>query len=552
MSINIADLNEAIAAAIPGREALVFRDRRFTYSQFNDRARRLANFLLSHGITVQKERHEIQNWELGQDPVALYMFNGNEYPESILATLKARAVPVNVNFRYVAEELKHVLNDSGAKAIIYHETFALSVAEILKEVPTLKLLIQVRDGSGHDLLPGAIEYEEALASASPLKPATFPSPDDIYMIYTGGTTGMPKGVLWRQGDFLASMLNARHKDGSPKTDINEFVSHAIGSPPSSSLAAPPYMHGTGQLVSFLAWHSGNTVVLLDNVEHLDPAGLLKTAEVEKTKTIALIGDAFARPILAELKKNTYHLSHLRLIVSSGAIFSNTVKDELMKRLPQITIVDSFGSTETGAHVHNISTADQGAASTTFELSANGTVLNEDKTAIAKPGHEGRGWFAVKNCIPLGYLGDEVKTRETFPTIQGVRYIIPGDRVNLRHDGSMEFLGRDSATITSGGEKIFAEEVEQAIKRHPDVEDVIVTSRPNERWGQEVVAVIQTSTGIQDRSAEIKAETSKHIARYKLPKVFIFVQKVKRGENGKVDYRWAKNLALTAAQEEVMS
>ncbi|MEH6403584.1 MAG: acyl-CoA synthetase [Sneathiella sp.] len=548
MSINIADLNEAIAAAIPDREAIVFRNRRFTYSQFNDRACRLANVLLAHGITLHKERHEIQNWESGQDHVALYMFNGNEYPEGILATLKARAVPVNVNFRYVEKELIHLLNDASVKAIIYHQIFAPTLAKILADIPTLKLLIQVEDGSGHELLPGALEYEAALASASSDKPATVPSPDDIYMIYTGGTTGMPKGVLWRQGDFLASMLDARNKDGSPKTDISKFVSHAVKSKPSSSLAAPPYMHGTGQLVSFLAWHSGNTVILLDNVEHLNPAELLKTAETEKTKTIALIGDAFARPILAELQKNTYDLTHLRIIVSSGAIFSNTVKDELIKRLPHVTIVDAFGSTETGAHVHNISTADQGSASTSFELSANGTVLSEDKTAVVKPGHKGRGWFAVKNSIPLGYLGDEQKTRETFPTIQGVRYIIPGDRVILQEDGSMEFLGRDSATITSGGEKIFAEEVEQAIKRHPDVEDVVVTSRPSEKWGQEVVAVVQTRADKQVQSQILEEEAAKHIARYKLPKAFIFTPKVKRGENGKVDYRWAKALAAETLRE----
>jgi len=550
MSINIADLNEAIAAAIPDREAIVFRNRRFTFAQFNERASRLANLFLSHGITIQKERSEIENWQSGQDHVALYMFNGNEYPESILATLKARAVPVNVNFRYVEEELVHLLNDASVKAIIYHQTFAPTLAKVLKDVPTLKLLIQVEDGSGHSLLPEAVEYEAALASASPEKPATTPSADDIYMIYTGGTTGMPKGVLWRQGDFLASMLGGRNEDGSPKTDIDEFVERATHSKPSSSLAAPPYMHGTGQLVSFVAWHNGNTVVLLDNVEHLDPAGLLRTAEVEETKTIALVGDAFARPILAELQKKSYNLDRLRLIVSSGAVFSNTVKDDLMKLLPNISIIDAFGSSETGAHGHNVSNAGLGNASTSFEPSANGTVLNENKTDLAKPGHTGEGWFAVKKSIPLGYLGDEKKTLETFPTINGVRYTIPGDRVKLHNDGSMEFLGRNSATITSGGEKIFAEEVEQAIKRHPDVADVVVTSRPSEKWGQEVVAVVQTSNGTRDQSQDLKEEAAKHIARYKLPKEFIFTKKVKRGENGKVDYRWAKEIAAKTLSEGV--
>ncbi len=552
MSINIAQLNEAIAAAIPNREALIFRDRRFTYREFNERSRRLANFLLSHDITIQKERRFLKNSESGQDHVALYMYNGNEYPECILGTLKARVIPVNVNYRYVEEELRHLLTDASVKAIIYHACFATVLKEILADLPTVKLLIQVADGSGKEMLEGAIDYEEALRLSSPEKPATTPSPDDIYMIYTGGTTGMPKGVLWRQGDFLASMLGGRHEDGSPITEIQEFVDQAVNSKTSSSLAAPPYMHGTGQLVSFVAWHNGNTVVLQDNVEHLDAAELLRTAEREKVKTIALVGDAFARPIAEELKKQAYDLSSLRLFVSSGAVFSSQLKDQLISHLPHISIIDAFGSTETGPHVHNVSNSVQGKASKKFHLSANSLILNETKTDIAKPGHEGLGWFAVQKTIPLGYLNDEKKTLETFPTIKGKRYTVPGDRVRLLNDGSMEFMGRDSVTINSGGEKIFAEEVEQAIKHHPDVVDVVVTSRPSDKWGQEVVAIVELRSDTVDLSKSLKNECSKHIARYKLPKAYLFVEKVKRGENGKTDYRWAKELANQSLRQEVQA
>ncbi|MBL4907773.1 MAG: AMP-binding protein, partial [Sneathiella sp.] len=492
----------------------------------------------------------LKNWESGQDHVAIYMYNGNEYPESILGILKARAVPVNVNYRYVEEELVHLLNDASVKAIIYHACFAATLKKILAELPTVKVLIQVDDGSGEELLPGAFDYEEVLKAASTEKPATNPSPDDLYMIYTGGTTGMPKGVLWKQSDFLASMLGGRHEDGTPITEIQEFADKAIHSKTSSSLAAPPYMHGTGQLVSFVAWHNGNTVVLQDNVERLDPAELLRTAEREKVKTIALVGDAFARPIAQALKQKSYDLSSLRLLVSSGAVFSSRLKDELLSHLPHISIIDAFGSTETGPHVHNISTAAQGEASAQFQMSANGCVLKEDKSGLAEPGHEGLGWFAVQKTIPLGYLNDEKKTKETFPTIDGKRFTVPGDRVKLLKNGRMEFLGRDSATINSGGEKIFAEEVEQAIKHHPNVADVVVTSRPSTRWGNEVVALVQLYGSQADLTQDLKVETAKHIARYKLPKLYLFVDKVKRGENGKTDYRWAKDLALQSLMKEV--
>ncbi|MBL4667288.1 MAG: AMP-binding protein, partial [Sneathiella sp.] len=238
MSINIAELNEAIAAKIPDREAIVFRDRRFTFRQMNERSRRLANLLLSHDVTLHKERSELENWQSGQDHVALYMYNGNEYPECLMGTLKSRSVPVNINYRYVAAELLHVMKDANVKVIIYHGCFASKVAAILDQLDNVKLLIQVEDGSNAPLLPGAIEYEAALAGSSPSKPNVNLSPDDLYMIYTGGTTGMPKGVLWRQGDFLISMLGMKDKDGVPISDMDIILQQVTRSRGSSALAAP--------------------------------------------------------------------------------------------------------------------------------------------------------------------------------------------------------------------------------------------------------------------------------------------------------------------------
>jgi len=542
MSINIAELNEAIAAAIPDREALVFRDRRFSYAELNERSRRLANFLLSHGVTLHRERSELENWESGQDHVALYMYNGNEYPECLMGTLKSRSVPVNINYRYVEEELLHVMKDADVKVIIYHGCFADKVAAISNQLNNLSVLIQVEDGSNAPLLSGAIEYESALASASASKPNVTLSPDDLYMIYTGGTTGMPKGVLWRQGDFLVSMLGMKDKNDVPILDMDLILNQVMQSRGSSALSAPPYMHGTGQLVSFVAWHNGNTVVIQDNVEHLDAAELLRVAEREQVRTLAVVGDAFALPIMKEMYAHEYDLSSLRLIVSSGAVFSKPVKDKILAKYPKVTIIDAFGSTETGPRGHNFSKGSDKETDVKFTLSGGGVALNADKTALAKPEDKDNGWFAVKGRIPLGYLNDPPKSQETFPVIDGERYSIPGDRVQIHTDGNIEFLGRDSVTINSGGEKIYAEEVEQALKHHDDVVDVIVSSRPSERFGNEVVAVVQLTHGNTDLSDELKSCASKYIARYKLPKAFVFVEEVKRGQNGKADYRWAKSIA----------
>ena len=542
MALNLAALFDALARAVPEREAIVFRDRRIRYDELKARTDRLAAVLRAAGLRSPTPRGELRNWQSGQDHVALYMYNGNEYPESLLATLKARGVPVNLNYRYVDAELLHVLRDADARVLIYHGCFADTVARLRDDLPSLTTLIQVDEGGGAPLLDGALDYEAAIAAAPETAvDADALSPDDLYMIYTGGTTGMPKGVLWRQGDFIPAMLGMKDETGRAIGDSAAIVAKARVNRPSRSLAAPPYMHGTGQLVSFIAWLHGNTVVLQDNVQHLDAAGLLAVAEREQVRTLSVVGDAFARVIAEEMERGDYDLSSLRLIVNGGATFSPQVKERIMAIYPKVSIFDAFGSTESGPQGVNVTSRGR-TTETTFKLEKAGVALNADKTGPARPDDEAPGWFAARGHIPLGYLNDEAKTAATFPVVAGVRHAVPGDRVRLREDGSMIFLGRDSVTINSGGEKIYAEEVEEAIKRHADVVDVIVSSRPSERFGREVVAIVETRAGRRPGTDSLNAVAGERIARYKQPKAYLFVDQVRRGQNGKADYRWAQALA----------
>ncbi|MBT4689099.1 MAG: AMP-binding protein [Rhodospirillaceae bacterium] len=545
--LNLGQVHDAIADAIGDREALVFRDRRFTHGEVAERSRRFANFLVALGITTHTERKDLENWQSGHDHVALYMYNGNEYLECLLGCVKARAAGANINFRYVAEELRYVLNDANAKAIVYHACFAPVVAAVLPQIGPQKALIQVADSSGQPLLPGALDYEDVLAAASPDKLDLNYSPDDLYLLYTGGTTGMPKGVLWRQGDFLASPLGGKRADGSVIDSIDEYVAGALKSKGYRSLPAPPFMHGTGQLIALAAWTRGDGVVLQNVVEHLDPADLLERVETERVNMLALVGDAFARPIVEEMDRSSRDLSSLRIILTSGVILSPPIKAALIERLPDLTIIDTLGSSESGPHVQNITGAkgqsEAGQSSTTeFRISKDTVVFNTDKTALLSPGHEGLGWFAVGKSVPLGYLGDAEKTAQAFPTFNGKRYVVPGDRVRLISDRVIEFHGRDNMTINSGGEKIFVEEVEKAVQHHPSVAGVIVTSRPSERWGSEVIAVVALKNGGAASEEDLMAEAEKHIARYKLPKGFVFVEELPRAANGKPDYQRAKTLA----------
>jgi acyl-CoA synthetase (AMP-forming)/AMP-acid ligase II len=533
----LAAVHEAIAASRPEAECLVFRDRRYTWAEVTDRTRRLANHLIGRGLGCHTERSELAGHESGQDHLAIYLHNGNEYLESMLGALKARVASLNVNYRYVAEELAYLLADSRARAIVVHSQFAPTLAEVLPEVPTLEVVLQVPDDSGHPLLPGASWYEEALAAASPERPPVTWSPDDLYLLYTGGTTGMPKGVMWRNGDAMVECFG-----GSPTaTTVDELVAEATTE--LRALLAPPFMHGAGHWMSFRTWLLGGTVVVQDAPERLDPADIWSVVERERVSFLLIVGDAFARPLLDELDRATYDLSSLTVLLSGGAPLSAPLKQALLDHLPTLMIVDGLGSSEAGGQVSHVSTTG-GATTGTFDLSDGNVVLSADLDRVLEPGDDEIGWLAKTGRLALGYHGDEAKTRRTFPMIDGVRYAVPGDRARLLPGDIVELHGRDSVTINSGGEKIFAEEVESAIKAHPAVYDCVVAGRPSERWGQEVVAIVRVRPGFEVGDADLLAEAERHVARYKLPKAFTYVDEIVRSPAGKADYRWARAIAAS--------
>ena len=477
---HFAQVNETIAAAIPDREALVWRDRRLTHRVLAERSRRFANVLVSRGLRVSKERSELAGHESGQDHLAIYLYNGNEYVEAMLGAFKARVAPLNVNYRYVDEELTYLFRNSRATAVVYQAEFAPRVAAIRSALPELTLLVQVADDSGNALLPGAIDYEEALAAASSALPALPHSPDDLYILYTGGTTGMPKGVLWRSADIYASAMGGRRADGTELASLEEIAGHAKNGPGLRTLVGPPLMHGAAQWGLFINFGMGSTGFFPSDNKKLDPADFLRTIEREKINSITIVGDAFARPLLDEMARGDYDLSSLLLIGSGGAPLSALNKREFLERLPQVTVLDSIGSSETGMQASNPSNKQTGVSTGEFRPLSGAGVVSADLSRVLTPGDDELGWFAQKGRVPLGYFRDAEKTARTFPVIDGVRWSVPGDRARYRADGTIEVLGRDSVTINSGGEKIFAEEVEHALKHHPAVFDAVVAGRPSER------------------------------------------------------------------------
>ena len=534
-------LFDALATADPTRECVVFRDRRLNYGDLRDRACRLANFLLANDVTIRRPRAELAGWESGQDHVGLYLHNGNEYLEGMLGAYAARAVSFNVNYRYVEEEMAYLLDDAGPAALVYHAAFAPTLAAVLPRLARQPLLVQVADESGHALLPGAVDYEEALAASSPATPPTEPSPEDLYVLYTGGTTGMPKGTLWTQADLFEATL----RSGMPPTvtdwsSVETVAKGVLETPASAVMPMPPLMHGAAQWVALLALLSGSTTVIQSVVDHFDAADVLRTMEREDVVATNIVGDAFARPLCDELERGSYKLA-LTTVVSGGAVLSTKLKERLLALLPGLMIVDAAGSSESGTLLNSVSAGDN-VSTGVFVPAPSACVLDEGMTTLLEPGHEGVGWLARRGSVPLGYLGDQAKTERTFPTVGDARLVVPGDRVRLRADGLVELLGRDSVTINSGGEKIFAEEVEQAVNAHPSVEDVLVVGRPSERWGQEVVAVVALRAGASASDEELLATAAEAVARYKLPKEIVRVDKVRRSPSGKADYAWARDVA----------
>jgi fatty-acyl-CoA synthase len=542
---NLGQVHEAVAATVPDRECIVWRDRRYTYADITDRSRRLASFLYRHGLGVHAERSTLAGHESGQDHLGLYLYNGNEYLEGMLGAYKARVAPFNVNYRYVEEELRYLLGDAKARALIYHATFAPILERILPDLRHLELLIQVADESGEALLPGAVDYEMALASAPPTLPPVEPSPDDLYILYTGGTTGMPKGVQWRQHDiFRAAMGGRTYGTWELVEDTDHLLARVLPGDGVRVMSIPPLMHGAAQWASFYYMTMGATLVFPANTRTMDAADVWRTVEREHIIGLSVVGDAMARPLIEELERGDYDTSGFMAFGSGGAMLSEGMKTRILAKMPSVLITDVAGASETGAQMGTNSTA--GSVSTgRFVPGPGATVVSEDLTRELQPGDDDLGWLAQRGSVPLGYLGDAEKSARTFPVIDGVRFSVPGDRARFLADGEIELLGRDSVTINSGGEKIFAEEVEQAIISHPAVADVVVAGRPSERWGQEVVAIVQLADGASVTEAELIAEAATHVARYKLPKAILFLPDIVRSPSGKADYRWAKERALEA-------
>ncbi len=540
---SLAEVHEAIAATRPDADCLVFRDRRFSWAEITDRTRRLANHLIAQGLGVSTERDALAGHESGQDHLAIYLHNGNEYLESMLGALKARVASLNVNYRYVAEELLYLFRDSQATAVVVHSAFTPTLAEVLPELPDLRVILQVPDDSGHPLLPGAVWYEEALAAASPDRPDVAWSPDDLYMLYTGGTTGMPKGVMWRNGDAMVECFGG----SKTATSIDDFVAEANTG--LKALLAPPFMHGAGHWMSFRTWLGGGTVFVQSVPERLDPIDIWSLIEREQINFLLIVGDAFARPLLDELDAQrdgrTYDLSSLTVILSGGAPLSANLKEEFLAHLPTVMIVDGLGSSEAGGQVSQVSVGG-GATTGRFEITPGNVVLSADLDRVLEAGDPEIGWLAKSGRLALGYLGDAAKTARTYPVVDGVRYAIPGDRARHVETNIVELHGRDSVTINSGGEKIFAEEVEAALKAHPGVYDCIVAGRPSERWGSEVVAIVRLRDGVAPDDEGLLAVAATHIARYKLPKVIRYVDEIVRSPSGKADYRWAREMAAATA------
>jgi 3-oxocholest-4-en-26-oate---CoA ligase len=531
VTYNLSELFEQVADAAPDREAVVTPERRLTFAQLDERATRAAHVLADLGIKAGEH-------------VGLQLMNGTEYLELMLGAYKLRAVPVNVNYRYVERELAHLYTDADLRAVAYHRQFAPRVDAVRRDAPLLEHFIVVDDGTNDAAVAGSIDYEDALAKASPTRDFDGRSDDDIYIAYTGGTTGLPKGVVWRQEDIFFAAMGG----GDPALSLGpisspEQLTERLLPVGARMLMAPPLMHVSAQWGAFSSMFGGSSVIL-PSPSRFDPEEILELVEREKVNVVTLVGDAMARPVLDRLRAepDRWDLSSMFVFATGGAGMSTSTRTDIAELLPNVILIDGYGSTETGVagSRSRMPGADVGEGAR-FTVDERTAVLDDDFQPVA-PGSGVVGRLARRGHVPLGYYKDEEKTASTIVESNGVRWVLPGDMAQVDDDGTIVLIGRGSVSINTGGEKVYPDEVESVLKDHPDVFDAVVVGVPHDRWGEQVVAVVSPRPGRAPALDALQEHCRGALAGYKVPRGLRVVDEVVRGPNGKADYRWARDIA----------
>jgi 3-oxocholest-4-en-26-oate---CoA ligase len=527
MEFNLANLFEQAVDAYPEREYIVADGKRRTYAQMEARANQLAHYLAGRGIGPG-------------DHVGIYAYNSVEWVETLWAVFKLRAVWININYRYVKDELHYLLNNADLKALVYAREFSSLVTALAPELPQLQELLVIEDESDASPAPGSVSYESALEGQSEERDFAPRSGDDLYILYTGGTTGMPKGVVWRHEDVFYALGGGTDPTTNTRvTDPAAMVEKGAGGP-MVHLPVAPLMHGATQWCVMGQSFSGSKTVLMAK---FDPDAVWRLVGEEGVNSVMITGDAMGKPLVEQLdtpEASSYDLSSLMAVVSSAALFSAPVKDQFFERLPHLVITDAIGSSEGGNNGMTVVTAGNTAMKSGPTVHLLGqTVVFDEHLELVEPGSGVIGKIARSGDIPLGYYNDPKKTAEVFIEVRGTRFVMPGDYATVEEDGSITLLGRGSIVINSGGEKIFPEEVESAVRSHPDVMDAIVCGAPDERWGQTVAAIVQPRTGHAPPSLEeLQEHCRAFVAGYKVPRRLHVVDAVERSPSGKPDYTWA--------------
>lgn len=528
---NFGDVFEVIAEEIPDAPAQVQGKRRFTWAELDRRANGIARRLIDEAGASK------------QDKVANYLYNCPEYIETVFACMKAGLVPVNTNYRYGDEELLYLWDNADAIAVVFHGAFGERIDALRSRAGKVRLWLWVDDGSG-DCPDWAVPYEEPAELSKPGDRTVAPwgrSGKDLYMLYTGGTTGMPKGVMWQQDDLYRVFVMTTKID--PLEPDLDHVRSRINKPGPVCIPACPLMHGTGAFVSYQAMMLGGSIVTLEN-RHFDAVEFLDTVEREKVSSIAIVGDAFAKPILRALdtEPDRWDISSLKIITSSGVMWSESVKEGMLRHNPGMMLVDAFSSSEALGMGQSISTAGGAAETAKFMLGSRTRVITEDGRDVI-PGSGEIGMVAIKGPNPVGYYKDPEKTAETFREIDGERYSIPGDYAMVEADGSLKLLGRGSVCINTGGEKVYPEEVEEVIKELDGVSDAVIVGIPDERFGEAITALIETREGFEMNCDDVIAHVRSRLAHYKAPKRVIEIDSIGRSPAGKVDYKSLRSWAI---------